>query len=328
MPRPSRRNVLTSAGGAALAALYAPALKAQAAWPDRPIRMLVPAPGGGPTDIVARLVAEPLARALGQPIVIDNRGGGAGNIATAALATAEPDGYTWMMGFIANSVNPAMFASLPFDTERDLIQVSQASRLPTVLVVHPSQPWTSVADILAAARARPGAIDYATGGIGTSSHLAGELLKLRAGIDLNPVHFRGGGPAMIDVIGGRVPILFDNPQQTLPHVQTGRLKALAVTTRERLAVLPQLPTMIEAGVPDFEVISWHGVLGRAGTPAAIVERMGAEIGKVLKTGEMQERFAALGMEAVGSTPAEFTAFFRAEMRKWAEVVRAANIRPE
>jgi tripartite-type tricarboxylate transporter receptor subunit TctC len=328
MPRPSRRHVLTSGGGAALAALFAPSLKAQAAWPDRPIRMLVPAPGGGPTDIVARLVAEPLARALGQPIVVDNRGGGAGNIATAALATAEPDGYTWMMGFIANSVNPAMFASLPFDTERDLVQVSQASRLPTVLVVHPSQPWTSVGNILAAARARPGAIDYATGGIGTSSHLAGELLKLRAGVDLNPVHFRGGGPAMVDVIGGRVPLLFDNPQQTLPHVQTGRLKALAVTTRERLAVLPHLPTMIEAGVPDFEVISWHGVLGRAGTPAAIVERMGAEIGKALKTAEMQERFAALGMEAVGSTPAEFTAFFRAEMRKWAEVVRAANIRPE
>ena len=308
-----------------LAATSAPAL---AQLPDRPLRMLVGAPAGGPTDIVARALAERLASALGRAIVIDNRAGAGGNIATQALLQAPADGTTVFMGSFANAVNPAMM-SVPYDTRRDLLPVSQVTRVPLVVVVPAGLPAASVADLLALARRAPGTVNIASGGIGTSAHLAAELFKRMAGVDMPIIQYKGGGPALQDVMAGRLQVAFDNMQTSLPQLAGGKIRMLAVTTAQRMTDLPALPTVSETpGLKDFVVLSWHGVFMRSGTPPAMVERIAREIATACASRELRERFAQLQIEAIGNTPEEFARFFFGEMDTWGRVVREANIRAE
>lgn len=311
--------------GASFAALAAPRL-ARAAWPERPIRFVVPAAPGGPTDIAARIVAAPLAVALGQPVAVENRPGGGGNIGTGFVAQAPADGLTWLMASFSNAANPAMFNDLPFDTARDLMPVSQITRVPVLLVVGADFPARDLAGLIALAKRVPQT--YATGGVGTSSHLAGEIFNRRAGIEAPAAHYRGAVPAFADVMAGRVGWLFDNPQTALPNIAAGRSRAIAVTTRERIAELPDVPTAIEAGLAGLEITSWHGIFVRSFTPAEITDRIARETAAAVRTPEVAERFRALGVQGVGSGPAEFGAFFANEMDRWGRLIREAGIKPE
>jgi tripartite-type tricarboxylate transporter receptor subunit TctC len=303
-------------------------MAAQAQIPDRPLRLLVGAPAGGPTDIVARVLADRMAPAIGRSIVIDNRAGAGGNIATQALVQAPADGTTLLMGSFANAVNPAMM-NVPYDTRRDLLPVSQVTRVPLVVVVPSQLPAQSVAELIALARRAPGTVNIASGGIGTSAHLAAELFKRQAGVDMPIIHYKGGGPALQDVLAGRLQVAFDNPQTSLPQLPSGRIRLLAVTTPQRLVELPHVPTVAEtAGMKDYVVLSWHGVFMRSGTPPAIVERFAREIAAACASRELRERFAQLQLEAIGSTPEEFARFFFGEMDTWGKVVREAGIRAD
>ena len=301
---------------------------ANAQWPDRPLRLLVGAPAGGPTDIVARVLADRIAPSLGKAVVIENRAGAGGNIATQALTQAPADGYTLFMGSFANAVNPAMM-NVPYDTRRDLLPVSQVTRVPLVVVVPAGLAVNSVAELVAMAKRAPGTVNIASGGIGTSAHLAAELFKRQAGVDMPIIQYKGGGPALQDVLAGRVQVAFDNPQTSLPQLPGGKIRLLAVTTAQRLAELPAVPTVAETpGLRDFVVMSWHGVFMRSGTPPAIVERLAKEIAAACASRELRERFAQLQLDAIGSTPEEFARFFNGEMEIWGRVVREAGIRAE
>ena len=296
--------------------------------PDRPLRLLVGAPAGGPTDIVARVLAERMAPAIGRVIVIENRAGAGGNIATQALVQAPADGTTMFMGSFANAVNPAMM-NVPYDTKRDLLPVSQVTRVPLVVVVPSSLAVNSIADLVAMARRAPGTVNIASGGIGTSAHLAAELFKRQAGVDMPIIQYKGGGPALQDVLAGRVQVAFDNPQTSLPQLPGGKIRLLAVTTAQRLADLPSVPTVAETpGLRDFVVMSWHGVFMRTGTAPAIVERLAKEIAAACASRELRERFAQLQLDAIGSTPDDFARFFAGEMETWGRVVRDAGIRAD
>ena len=312
-----------------LALVFAVLAGASAAQlPDRPLRLLVGAPAGGPTDIVARVLADRMAPAIGRAIVIENRAGAGGNIATQALVQAPADGTTLFMGSFANAVNPAMM-NVPYDTKRDLLPVSQVTRVPLVVVVPSSLAVSSIADLVAMARRAPGTVNIASGGIGTSAHLAAELFKRQAGVDMPIIQYKGGGPALQDVLAGRVQVAFDNPQTSLPQLPGGKIRLLAVTTAQRLADLPAVPTVAETpGLRDFVVMSWHGVFMRTGTAPAIVDRIAKEIAAACASRELRERFAQLQLEAIGSTPDEFTRFFAGEMETWGRVVREAGIRAD
>jgi tripartite-type tricarboxylate transporter receptor subunit TctC len=311
--------------GSTLATLAAPRI-ALAAWPDRPIRYVVPVAPGGPTDIAARIVAAPLATQLGQPVAVENRAGGAGNIGSAFVAQSAPDGNTWLMGSFSSAANPAMFRDMPFDQRRDLLPVTQITLVPVLLVVGANFPARSVAELVALAKR--GGQTYASGGIGTSGHLAGELFNRAAGIEAPAAHYRGAAPAFQDVMAGRVGWIFDNPQTALPNIAAGRGRALAVTTRERIPELPDVPTMREAGFPAVEMQSWHGIFVRNGTPAEIVDRIARETAIAVRGAEVADRFKALGVQGIGSSPAEFGAFFNAEMDRWGRIIREAGIQAE
>jgi tripartite-type tricarboxylate transporter receptor subunit TctC len=319
---PLRRRILL--GG--IPALLALPRLALAAWPDRPIRYVVPVAPGGPTDIAARIVAAPLTTQLGQPITVENRAGGAGNIGSAFVAQSAPDGYTWLMGSFSSAANPAMFSDMPFDQQRDLLPVTQITLVPVLLVVGANYPARSVAELVALAKR--GGQTYASGGIGTSGHLAGELFNRAAGIEAPAAHYRGAAPAFQDVMAGRVGWIFDNPQTALPNIAAGRGRALAVTTRERIPELPDVPTMREAGFPAVEMQSWHGIFVRNGTPPEIVERIARETAIAVRGAEVADRFKALGVQGIGSSPAEFGAFFNAEMDRWGRIIREAGIQAE
>jgi tripartite-type tricarboxylate transporter receptor subunit TctC len=320
MARLERRPLLI-----ALAALAAPR-PALAAWPDRPIRYVVPVAPGGPTDIAARIVAAPLSAQLGQPVAVENRAGGAGNIGSALVAQSAPDGNTWLMGSFSSAANPAMFTDMPFDQARDLLPVTQITRVPVLLVVGMNFPARTVAELVALAKR--GGQTYASGGIGTSGHLAGELFNRQAGIDAPAAHYRGAAPAFQDVMAGRVGWLFDNPQTALPNIAAGRSRALAVTTRARIPELPDVPTLIESGFEGLEMTSWHGIFVRSGTPREIVDRIARETSIAVRGPEVADRFKALGVQGIGSTPEDFGAFFNGEMERWGRIIRAAGIKAE
>ncbi len=274
------------------------------------------------------MLADRIAPSLGKAVVIENRAGAGGNIATQALTQAPADGYTLFMGSFANAVNPAMM-NVPYDTKRDLLPVSQVTRVPLVVVVPAGLAVNSVAELVAMAKRAPGTINIASGGIGTSAHLAAELFKRQAGVDMPIIQYKGGGPALQDVLAGRVQVAFDNPQTSLPQLPGGKIRLLAVTTAQRLAELPAVPTVAETpGLRDFVVMSWHGVFMRRGTPPAIVERLAKEIAAACASRELRERFAQLQLEPIGSTPEEFARFFNGEMEIWGRVVREAGIRAE
>jgi tripartite-type tricarboxylate transporter receptor subunit TctC len=319
-----RRRILAAA--AALLAAAKPA--AAQAYPSRPIRMLVGFPPGGSTDIFARTIGEPLAGALGQPVVVENRGGAGGNIASDLAAKAAPDGHTLLMAISAHVTNRALYPNLPYDPVRDFAPISLVCRVPFAVLVHPSFPARSVADLLRLARQRPGEIAYATAGTGSTQHLAGELLNRMAGVQLNHVGYRGGAPALTDLVAGNVPLALLTTTQVLPQLRDGRVRALAVTSPGRSPMFPDLPTLAEAGVPGYEADVWYGVLAPAGVPAPIVGRLHAEIARILALPATRERFAAQDAVVLSGSPQDLAALMAAEDAKWARIIRDAGIRPE
>ncbi len=314
--------------GAALALLLAAGIVQAQEWPSKPIRMVVPYPPGGGTDIVARIVNEKLAPELGQPIIIDNKGGAGGSVGTEIAAHAAPDGYTVLMTLSSHTINPKLFPKLGYDVERDFVPVSLAASIPQILVANPSVPVNNVAELVAYLKANPGKVNYASVGIGSPGHIAGELFKLKTGTQMTHVPYKGGGPAVTDTMGGQVQLLFVSMPAALQFVKQGRLKALAVTSGKRSASAPDVPTIVENGGPDVVVDSWYGVLAPAKSPPAAIAKMNAAMVKVLAMPEVKEKLFAQGAEAVSSSSAEFDARIRDELKKWEYVIREAKITPE
>ena len=318
-----RRSVLF---GVATASLAAPALAQQ--FPSKPVRIVVPYTPGGGADTTARLVAPKLQDALGQTVVIDNKPGAGGTIGDDAVAKAAPDGHTLLLGAFAHAVNPSLMAKMPFRTPDDFAAVSLLVTVPELLVVTPSFPAKSVGELVAMAKAEPGKLSYASSGNGSAQHLAAELFKMRTGTDIQHVPYKGGSLAVADVAAGHVPFYFGNMSSALPQARAGRVRALAVTSPQRSPAAPDVPTMAESGVTGCEISEWNALLAPAGTPPATIQRLQAEVAKILAAEEMKAKFADLGAQAIGSTPAELAAFLRGEMTKWAEVVKVANIKIE
>lgn len=307
---------------------WVPAALAAQAYPSRPIRFIVPFPPGGGNDIVGRIVALRLNEAFGLPVVVDNRGGAGGTIGTDITSKAPPDGHTMLVNNISLAVNATLFPKLPYDTLRDLAPVTLVGRQANILVVNPAVPAGSVRELLAIARARPGQINYGSGGVGTASHLSTELLKLMTRTDMVHVPYKGLGPALTDLMGGRVQLIISTMASALPLVKSGKLKPLAVTTAQRSSFFPELPTMNEAGVPRYEFSTWYGLLVPAGTPKAIIEKLNGETGKILRSPALKDQFAAQGLDPTPGSPAEFASYLRSEVEKWGKVVRASGARPE
>ena len=297
-------------------------------FPSKAVRFIVPQTAGSATDTVARGIAVKLAERLGHPVVAENRPGASGIIGGEVVAKAPPDGYTILIVSATHSVNPSLHRSLPFDPVKDFAPVTLATSQPYVLLAHPSLPAKSVKELVALARARPGQIDYAATAVGSLGHLGFELLNVTAGIKLHFIPYKGVAPALTDLLGGHVSVLFLTVVSSLPQVRAGRLRGLAVSGAKRLAVAPEIPTVAENGFPGFEVSGWYGILAPAGTPQAVIARLNGEIVAILRSPELKERLAADGSDAVGSTPQQFGEHLRAEIAKWARVVKAAKIQPE
>jgi tripartite-type tricarboxylate transporter receptor subunit TctC len=308
-----------------LAAVIAWAAHAQE-YPTRPVRVIVPFAPGGPNDIIVRLVAQKLAASLGQPFLVENRAGAGGNIGTDYVAKSAPDGYTLLsVGPGSLIINPLM-GKVPYDTERDFAPIALMARAPNALVAHPSLAAHSVKELIALARARPGAINYGSGGNGSTPHLAAALFAAMAGVELTHVPYKGTAPATADLIGGQVQIAFLGIPAVLPHARSGKLRVLAVTGLQRSAELPEVPTVDESGVPGYEVNPWYGLLAPAGTPRAIVVRLGAETTRVVRAAEMREKLAGQGAEAAGGTPEEYAGVIRADTATWTRVIGEAGLR--
>jgi tripartite-type tricarboxylate transporter receptor subunit TctC len=294
-------------------------------YPNHTIRLVVPFPAGGTTDILARDVAKKLTDTLGQTVVVDNRPGAGGNIGADIVAKSAPDGYTLLMGTVGtHAINPSLYAKMPYDHVKDFVPVVLVAGVPNVLEVNPSLPINSVADLIKLAKAKPGTINFASSGSGTSIHLSGELFKTMAGVDMTHVPYKGSAPALTDLMGGQVQIMFDNLPSSLALIKAGKLRAIAVTSLKRAPVLPDVPTIAESGIPGFEASSWFGVLAPAGTPAPIVARINAEVNKWLQSPEGKDQLLAQGAEAAGGSPEQFVAHIRAETDKWAKVVKASG----
>jgi tripartite-type tricarboxylate transporter receptor subunit TctC len=312
-------------GGAAL--LTAGGALAQASYPDRTIRVIVAFPPGGPSDIVARLMAEKLTEALGKPAVVENVSGASGNIGTERVAKSVPDGHTLLISAPGPLVvNPSLYQKVPFDPIRDFAPISQLCYTPNVLVVNNEVPVKSVQELIALARKNPGHLSFASGGAGTSNHLAAELFKFMAGINLQHVPYRGVSVSVPDIIGGRIPVAFLSLPTALPLARDGKLRALAVGTPTRWPAAPEIPTMIEAGVPGFTSTVWHSFLAPAGTPPAILERLHSETMKILARPEVRKIFDDNGLAVIGNTPAEFAAVIKDEGQQWAKVIKESGLK--
>jgi tripartite-type tricarboxylate transporter receptor subunit TctC len=301
---------------------------ASADYPDRPIRLVIPFPPGGGTDTSARIISQHLGDALGKAVVAENRPGAAGNIGTELVARAVPDGYTLLLAGLSTAVNASLFDKLPFNPLKDFEPVSLFVSVPLMVTVHPSVPAHSIQELIALAKAKPGGLNYASGGMGTANHVAGELLKYMANVQITHVPYKGGGPAVSDLIAGHVHMYIGSIPSTREYVKSGRIRALATTGLKRSSVAPELPTVAESGLPGFEVLAWYGVFAPAGTPKPIVERLSAELAKILRRPDVQETLKAQGTEAIGSTPEEAARFYRNEIDKWAAVVKASGLKPE
>jgi len=294
-------------------------------YPTKPIRFILPFPPGGGTDTLARIVGQKLTENLGQTMVMDNRPGAGANIGAEIAAHSAPDGYTIVMGNIAHTINATLYRKLGYDLVKDFAPVTLLASVPNILVVHPSVPAKSVQELIALAKAKPGQLNYASSGSGSSAHLAGELFKNLAGVDLVHIPYKGGGPAVISLIAGESAIGFATMPSVLPHVKAGKLRALAVTTAKRSPAVPDLPTIAEAGVPGYEANTWYGVLAPAKTPASIVGRLHDEFLNIMRSADIRERIAVHGYEPETNTPQEFAAFIKSEIIKWGKVVKAAGI---
>ena len=310
-------------------ALAAPLSGAAAeAYPSKPVRMIVAVPPGGPADILARLVGPKLTETLGQTVVIDNRPGANGNIAYEMAARAVPDGYTFVLAAAGVVINPSLYREVRYDPLRDFAAITHGISVPNILIVHPSVPANSVSELVALAKSRPGKLAFASAGNGTTGHLALELFKQRAGIDVVHVPYKGGGPALAEVIAGQVQALFSLALAATQQVKAGKVRALAISSGKRSAVAPGLPTVAELGFPGYEVVGWFGWLAPAKTPREIVSRLNAEIVKALNLPEVRERLLSQSSEPVGNSPKEFGAFVKSENEKWAAVIKRGNIRME
>ena len=312
-----------------LLSLPATQILAQPAWPERPVRLIVPFPPGGSNDIVARFLAEGMRERLGQPFLVENRSGAGGNIGADIVAKASPDGHTLLISAPpAFAINEHLYRTMPFSPERDLIPVALVAQVPIVLMVPADSPARSLAELIAMARQEPGRLTFGSSSIGGTNHLAGELLKSLAAIDIVHVPYRGAAPAMTDLIAGRLQLYFDNMPGVLPQVREGRVRALAVAGAERAAALPELPTMAEAGLPGFEAPSWFGMAAPSGTPPALVSRMNAAVLAALAEPGLRERLSGAGAEPGKLDAAAFTQFVAAERERWGRVVRASGARAD
>jgi len=296
-------------------------------YPTKPLRLIIPFPPGGSNDVVGRMIATQLGERLGKQVVVDNRGGAGGVLGTEVAANSAPDGYTLLVISLAHTVNPGLY-KLKYDPIKSFVPVAMLGSGANVLSVHPSVPVNSVQELLALAKQKPGELNYASAGAGSFQHLGSELFKLMAGVNFVHVPFKGGGPAMIDVVGGHSQVLFSSLIQTMPHIRSGKLKALGTGGVKRAAVLPDVPTIAEAGVPGYEMANWWGIVAPAGTPQAIVDKLSKELASVLSSPQTQKQFDAEGAEVVQKSPTEFGAFIEAELVKWQRVVKEANIKAE
>ena len=316
-------------GACCVLSCVAPQPAAAQNYPAKSVRFIVPFAPGGPTDIFGRAISQKLTESMGQSFVVDNRGGAGGNIGAEMVAKAAPDGYTLLMGTVGtHAINPGLYAKVGFDALKDFAPITLVADAPTLLAVHPSVPAKTVKELVALAKARPNQLSYGSAGNGASNHLAGVLLCMMAGIQMTHIPYKGSGAALIDVIAGNIPVMFNNPASIMPHVKEGRLRPLAVSSLTRSKLLPDMPTLAETGVPGFEVRSWHGAFAPAGTPRDIVNRLNAEMVKALAQPDVRERFTSQGVELVGNKPEEFAAFIQSEHAKWGKVVRASGAKAD
>jgi len=324
-----RRVVLAALAAAAglspAAALTQPVSLAQP-WPARPVHLIVPYAAGGPVDLSARLLAPKLQEALGQPVIVENKTGAGGNIGADFVAKSAPDGHTLVMGAIAtHAINPALYAKLPYDPIRDFTHIALVVQVPNVLVINNDVPAKNVGEFVAYAKANPGKLDFASGSTGSTGHLAGELFKQMTGTYMVHIPYKGSSPATLDLLSGRVQLMFDNLASALPNIRAARVRALAVTTLRRSSFLQEIPTLDEAGLKGFDLTTWWGVMAPAKTPQAVVDRLAAEIGKAMELPDIKERFAAMGSEAPAArTPREFTSFVEQELKTYTQLVKRSG----
>ena len=317
-------STLTALAAGPAATLATPAA-AQAGWPARPVKVVVPFAPGGATDVVARLWAQRVSQMWGQSVVVDNRPGAGGNLGADVVAKAAPDGYTLLMASGSITINPSLYAKMPFDTQRDLVPVSNVAQGPMLVLVRDGSPYQTLAELVAAAKARPGALNFGSAGLGTQTHLAAELLASAAAIDLQHVPYKGEGPALTDLVGGQLELVVSNFAGGSALVAPGKLRALAVTAGVRSPNMPNLPTVAEAGVSGYEASGWFGLLAPTGTPAEVVNKVYRDTSTVLADQALKDRLFALGMSAVASTPADFARQMDTELARWAQVVKARKI---
>jgi tripartite-type tricarboxylate transporter receptor subunit TctC len=326
---PSDRPRSTCIAVQSLAAAFGAALCAGAlaqSYPVKPIRIVVPYAPGGAVDIVARAVGQDLTKRLGQSVLVENRTGAGGNVGSDAVAKAAPDGYTLLMASPANTINPTLYTKMPYDPMRDLVPIVLIGSVPTVLIANRSLPVQNVKQLVALAKSQPGALVYGSGGSGTTEHLAGEIFKSAAGVDMLHVPYKGGAQVITDLLGGQIALMFVNQLGALPHITAGKVKALAVASAERSPALPQIPTFAEQGYPDMKVSVWWGIMGPAGMPRDLVNRLNRDIVAALSSPEMQERLQTLSARPIGGAPEAFTKFFAEETTRWARVVKASGAR--
>ena len=295
-------------------------------YPSRSIRFVVPYVPGGGVDFVGRTVAQKLSEAWGNPVVVENRPGGGTNIGSEVVAHAAPDGYTLLVAGVPNSANMALYQKLPYDVVKDFAPVILIDTAPNILAVHPSVPVKSVKELIALAKVRRGVLTYGSAGIGSSNHLSGELFRVMAGIEIIHVAYKGGGAAITDLLAGQISMYFGTTPSTLPFVQSGKLRALGVTTAKRTVAAPELPTIAESGLPGYEQSAWHGLLAPAGTPDAVIAKLNAEVNRLIRTPDVGERFKVQGIDLIGGTPADFAAFIRQDVAKYAKLVKTAGIK--
>ena len=323
-----RRSLLRGAAALAVPAA-APTRAADADWPRKPVRLVVPFAPGGSSEIVARSVAAEMTKHLGQTVYVENKPGGAGTVAMADVAKAERDGHTLILGHVGTlAVNPAMLPKQPFDVDRDFVAVTLLARVPNLFVVHPDVPARDLKEFVALATARPGQLNYGSAGNGSAGHLSIEYLKLVAGVFVTHIPYRGTGPQMVDLLAGRTELGATGAPAALPHVRSGKLRAIAVGSAQRVPTLPDVRTVAEQGYPGFETSQWYGLQAPAGTPDAIVRRIADAAGRALRTSSVTERFAADAAIAVGNAPEQYAAFVKSEQKRWGDVVHRAGIKPD
>ena len=327
-PMLSFRSILSALVLSMLGAGSTGTALAQANYPDKPVRFVVPYPPGGGTDVIARIVQDRFQALLGQPIIIDNKGGAGGSVGSELAARAAPDGYTVLFTLSSHTINPAIYPKLSFDTIKDFESIGTVASLPQILVANPMVPASTVAELVALAKAKPELLAYASVGNGSPGHLAGELFKLRTGTQMTHIPYRGGGPAVTDVISGQVPLLWVSIPAAAQFVKTGKLKALAVSTLKRSAAFPDVPTVQETGVPDFEVDSWYAMFVPARTPQPVIDRLNRALNTIVAEPGIRDKLLAQGAEGVGGTPQTLTRIVAAEIPKWAKLAKDANIKAD